>query len=147
MLGLGLVGCAHPDRPMMASAPERYYIVEAALHCVIDKHSGPGDRRFYFSYFLEDGEFTAELVRSFTGHKPAVTRRLPISVLDGGVVDKRTGRPAKLWSVKIESIKGDQAVALVTWYSGNLSAGVNKVLLERRHGKWVVQSDKLEMVS
>jgi hypothetical protein len=135
-------------QPQHASLPDRYYIEEAALRYMLDKHSrSPAERASCSAYVLEQGEFTSQLLASFQHYKPIVTTNIQFSTDSGMALDKATGKRVKLWSVEIREIDGDVAVAHVTWYSGRRAAGGHTIELRRKQGIWVVQSERKDWVS
>jgi len=145
---LTLTGCAPASLQHTTSLPDRYYVAEAALHYMLDSHSKSGSERdFYSAYVLEQGEFTAELLKSFPNYHPPVSTSIEVSTESGGAVDKATGKPVKLWSVKVQEVRGERATAYVSWYSGNLAAGGHTIKLSRKNGKWVVTSEKMNWIS
>lgn len=138
----------HKSATVAAALPDRYYVAEAALRYMLDRHSQSGSERdFYSAYIIEKGEFTAELVESFRNYHPPVTTNIEVSTESGGAVDKATGKPVKLWSVKVQEVHGDRAIAGVGWYSGNLAAGGHTIKLKRKSGKWVVTSETMNWIS
>ena len=73
LFALIFAGCAGKPQQQSAHLPDRYYVAEAALHYMLDKHSGFGvERDVYSAYILEPGEFTSQLLASF----PEITRPL-----------------------------------------------------------------------
>jgi len=114
----------------------------------MDKHSNFGNERsFYSAYVIEGGEFTAQLIAAFPEYKPSVRGDIKVSVVDGGAVDKATGKPVKIWSVSIGKIQGNHATASVSWYSGTMAAGSHTVNLRKEDGRWIVESEQMLFIS
>jgi predicted small lipoprotein YifL len=148
LLALSVAGCGRTPPLQSTSLPDRYYVAEAALHYLLDMHSGHGiERDHYSAYVLEQGEFTSELLASFPNYKPTVTTNIQVSTDSGEALDKATRKPVKLWAVKVREIHGERAVAYVSWFSGSEAAGGATIHLRRKDGRWIIESEKKDWVS
>jgi len=145
LIALLAIGCGRTTSPKQATLPDRYYVAEAALHYMCDLHSASANERTNgICYNIDGGEFTQQLLASFSGYKPTVTATTNFEVLKetGGILDKATGKGLKLWKVEVREIHGDSATAYVSWHSSGLAAGGNTIQLKRKDNKWVVVSEK-----
>ena len=114
----------------------------------MDKFSSDGvDRDYYSAYVIENGEFTAQLVAAFADYKPKVVMNIQISNDKGEARNKATGKLVQLCSVKVHEIKGNNATVYVTWYSAPEGAGGHTIQLQKKDGKWTVESEKMDWVS
>lgn len=145
---LALVGCAQTPPPYHSASTDRYQIAEAALRYLMDAHSSHGvESDHYSAYVIQRGEFTSQLPSAFANYKPRVAANIQVSTESGAAVDKATGKPVKLWSVRVIEIRDDRATAGVSWYSGSLAAGGHTLHLRRKDGRWIVESEKMDWIS
>ena len=149
VLGCGLLaGCARTPEPPRSEASDRYHVSEASLRYLMDAHSRHGiERDYYSAYVIERGEFASQLLSAFAGYKPRVVADMQVSTESGKATDKATGKPVKLWSVKIVEMRGDDATTAVSWYSGKLAAGGHTLHLRWKDGRWTVVSEKKNWIS
>ncbi|MEI8291024.1 MAG: hypothetical protein WCH99_16285 [Verrucomicrobiota bacterium] len=145
---LALAGCARTPETQRSVAGDRYQVAEASLRYLMDAHSGHGiERDYYSAYVIERGEFATQLLSAFAGYKPRVVADMQVSTDSGKAMDKATGKPVKLWSVKIVEMRGDDATTAVSWYSGNLAAGSHTLHLRWKDARWTVVSVKKNWIS
>ena len=144
---LMLVGCART--PHHSADYDRYRVEEAALRYLMDAQSAYGDERDHYSaYVIQQGQYTSQLLAAFDDYKPRVVADMQVSTMRGVAVDKATGKPVKLWSVRVIELEGDRATAGVSWSTGNVGAGRYTLhLLRRKVGRWMVDSEKMDWIS
>ena len=150
LIALSVIRHGRAEPPQRLKLPDRYFVAEAALRYMFYQHSHNGDERDgRICYVIKRGEFTEPLVASFAGYKPTVTAttNLQVSKDTGLATDKATGKAAKLWTVEVRDMRGDSAIAYVSWYSSRHAAGGHTIYLRRKDGRWVVESERQDWVS
>jgi hypothetical protein len=148
------VGCGRVTQSKPVSRLEKivrsdkFLVAESALHYMLDKYSGYGTNRDYYSaYEVDGGNFTAQLVSDFAGYKPVVRSDIQVSMDSGEARDSATGKRVKLWRVAVEEIHDDRAEAHVSWYVAPEGAAGYTIRLQRRNGGWIVESEVMNWVS
>lgn len=149
-----LTGCrgtapegANRPRSDRLALPQRYYVTEAALRYMLDKHSHqPAERDVYSAYVVDCEEFQAKLVVALRDSAPPLKQDFLVSANDTGdeLFDSSTGKHFKVWRVVIVDMGAKAARAYVFWNSGSRSLGSGSctLALRRRDGHWEVKSEQ-----
>jgi hypothetical protein len=142
-----VAGCSPKPQMIRPALSDRYQVAEAALHHMMDEYSF-ADARDYSAYAIDGGDLTSQLVAAFANYKPKVIGNIQIKIWPNGVAtDKATGKRVELWKVENVAIQGNRATANVLAYQSSLGAEYYTVHLQRKDGKWVVESETLDAVS
>jgi hypothetical protein len=150
LIVLAVAGCGRAVPPQHVALPDRYFVAEAALHYMCDQHSSSASEQDgHICYVIKKTEYAEQLLSSFSGYNPnfATTTNIETSADTGLSVDKTTGKAIKFWTVEVNEIHGDNAIAYVSWYSSRQGAGGHTIYLKRNNNKWVVVSEKMDWVS
>jgi len=121
----------------------------AALIDMIEEHAtfSENERKAYAAYVLPTSPVGDAVISANPRHVPPLTNSIKVDTSSGVAKDAASGRPVKLWTVKLREVQGDHAIVQVTWYSGSLSSGMHRIELDRVDGKWRVVKRVLEVIS
>jgi hypothetical protein len=145
LISMVIAGCDQKPQAVRSAGSDRYQVAEAALRSLML----PDPSSSFSAYAVDGGEFTSQLVASFVDYKPKVVGNIQIQLdpKNGVAIDKSTGKAVELWKVSDVEIRGDTASAKVYAHQSYQGAEWYTVHLRHTDGKWVVESNTLDMVS
>ena len=101
-----------------------------------------------FSLYMIDDPLGKTLAAAFKGHVPSVGTGVAIMHDESGkAIDKATGAPVKIFSVRIRRLAGDHASVGAGWSVATLDGEWFGYELDRINGVWVVKSRTVAGVS
>lgn len=149
----GLSELAQPvsSSDVTAHGPEYLDLLEAVFRHQFDHNaSGSGRNVDYFFLALDaDEDPPPELLERFAGETPEA---LPVSLaertFEEGVKHRERGGRGLIFRISsIDWVDEEEAVVEGGYYEAPLSSSGNTYQVERRDGRWVVISDRLNWIS
>jgi hypothetical protein len=138
-----------PHAPSAEAGREEFLVKLAALRHLVADQPRAADRGTYAAYLIQDdddaGQLAAALSSASDGSGPPVVASLDSYRKKGRTIDAATGKPVKVFHVRLVRPPGEAPTAevIASWRAGRLAGTSYRYRLRKEANAWVF-SDRVD---